>query len=180
MSTGFYLQGDRSDDVRVSNGIFIYSTFASVLDAVNIGDQVSLGGVVSEFRTASSPNNLLTTEITYPVNVTVLSSNNTVTPIVLGKDRSPPTELLSALDVGGDGFLSVPNNSTLLTAANSTLDPSKYGLDFWESLEGQLVTVPAPVALGFPNNYGEFWVHGDWPVTGKNSRGGLTVTIGKR
>jgi hypothetical protein len=27
--------------------------------------------------------------------------------------------------------------------------------------------------------FGEFWVHGDWPVTGKNARGGLTLTFGE-
>jgi hypothetical protein len=61
---------------------------------------------------------------------------------------------------------------------NATLQPDKYGLDFWESLEGQLVTVPSPVALGFNNNFGDFWTHGSWPVTGKNKRGGLTLTFG--
>jgi hypothetical protein len=84
---------------------------------------------------------------------------------------------LNALDSGEDGWLSVPNNQSQVSAKNLTLNPTKYGMDFWSSLEGQLVTIPKPVAIDFPNSFGEFWVHGDWKVTGKNSRGGLTITF---
>jgi hypothetical protein len=42
-----------------------------------------------------------------------------------------------------------------------------------------LVTVRNPVALDFENQYGEFWVRGDWNVTGLNARGGLTITFGE-
>lgn len=175
---GFYLSGEPSDDIRVSHGLFVFSTSATVLAKVNVGDLISLGGKVSEFRSSSSPNNLFITELTSPSNITVLSTNNTVTPLVLGQDRSPPTQQLSALDSGPDGFLSVPNNQSRIDTVNATLQPGKYGMDFWESLEGQLVKVPSPVAIDFQNSFGEFWVYGDWKLTGKNSRGGLTITIG--
>lgn len=144
-----------------------------------MGDAITLSGKVTEFRSSSNPGYLFLTELTSPSNIVRLSSNNVVTPVVLGKDRSPPTRYLSALDVGPDGFLSVPNNSSRIEQVNATLQPDRYGLDFWESLEGQLVTIPKPTANGFPNNFGDFWVHGDWPVTGKNSRGGLTINFGK-
>lgn len=119
------------------------------------------------------------TELSSPTNITVLSSNNTIKPVVLGKDRSPPTQQLSALDKGTDGFLSVPTNTSRVETVNATLQPDQYGLDFWESLEGQLVVIPSPVAIDFTSSYGETWIYGDWNVTGKNSRGGLTMTIGK-
>jgi hypothetical protein len=144
-----------------------------------VGDAISLSGRVTEFRSSSNPSYLFLTELSSPSNIVRLSSNNTVTPVVLGKDRSPPTRYLSALDVGADGFLSVPNNSSQIEKVNATLQPDRYGLDFWESLEGQLVTIPKPTVNGFQNNFGEFWVHGDWPVTGKNGRGGLTLHFGK-
>ena len=99
--------------------------------------------------------------------------------MVLGVDRSPPTQQLSALDTGDDGFLSVPNNQSLVSLRNLTLSPDIYGLDFWESLEGQLVTIPNPVVTDFNNQFGEFWVYGDWTVTGKNARGGITMIDGK-
>lgn len=86
--------------------------------------------------------------------------------------------MLSALDVGPDGWLSVPNNVSHIDTVNPTLVPADYGMDFWESLEGQLVTVNSPVSIGFPDDFSEFWVVGDWPVTGLNSRGGLSLTLG--
>ncbi|TFK74772.1 DNase I-like protein [Pluteus cervinus] len=175
-SNGFYIRGDPSQDARVSSSLNIFSSSASVLGKVSVGDLVSLDGKVQEYRSTAAY--LMATEIGSPTNIVVHSSNNVVQPIVLGKDRSPPTQHLSQLDVGGDGFLSVPNNSSRIDATNSTLQPDKYGLDFWESLESELVTIPGPTALGFANNYDEFWVYGDWPVTGKNARGSLTITIG--
>lgn len=42
-----------------------------------------------------------------------------------------------------------------------------------------LVKIPSPTAIDFQTSYSEFWVHGDWKVTGKNGRGGLTITLGK-
>ena len=143
------------------------------------GDLVSLSGKVQEYRSSSYPTYLLATELSSPSNITVLSSNNTVKPIVLGVDRSPPTQYLSALDVGRDGFLSVSGNQSRVDTVNATVLPTKYGLDFWSSLEGQLVTIPKPVSLGFENTYGEFWVRGNWKATGVNARGGLSLVLGE-
>ncbi|KAF9454726.1 DNase I-like protein [Macrolepiota fuliginosa MF-IS2] len=177
-SSGFYLLGDKSDDIRVSNGLQVFTTSTSILSKVNVGDLISLDGEVQEFRSSSSPNDLFSTEIEFPTNIVVRSSNNTFPIVVLGKDRSPPTQQLSALDVGPDGFLSVPNNVSRVDTVNAELQPDLYGLDFWESLEGQIVTIPKPVATNFENSFGEFWVYGDWPVTGKNARGGISITFG--
>ncbi|KAJ6559253.1 Endonuclease/exonuclease/phosphatase [Mycena vulgaris] len=176
--SGFYLLGDPVDDTRVSNGLAVFTTSTTVLSKVAVGDVVSLTGKVAEFRPAADPDYLLLTEITSPTNIVVLSSNNTITPLVLGQDRSPPTQQLSALDVGPDGWLSVPNNQSRVDVVNATLQPESFGMDFWASLNGKLVTVPKPVAINFPNSFKEIWIHGDWPVTGKNSRGGLTLTFG--
>ncbi|KAH7873218.1 Endonuclease/exonuclease/phosphatase [Lentinula edodes] len=179
-SGGFYISGTSSSDVRASNGLFIFSETTTVLNKVAVGDMVSVTGTVSEFRSSSDPDDLTATEITSPTaaNVVVLSTSNTVSPVKLGTDRIPPTQALSALDVGPDGWLSVPNNQSRVDTVNATLVPADYGLDFWASLEGQLVTVPSPLSVAFPNDFGEFWVVGDWPVTGLNSRGGLSITIG--
>ncbi|KAF9016882.1 DNase I-like protein [Hymenopellis radicata] len=175
-SSGFYLLGAPSADIRASNGIYVFSS--SAVRNVEVGDNISFTGKVSEYRPSSSPNYLYLTEITSPSNITVVSSGNTPAPVVLGVDRSPPTQYMSALDVGSDGWLSVPNNVSRVTTADGPLQPDLYGMDFWESLDGQLVTIPSPVALNFENSYGEFWVRGNWAVTGLNERGGLTITIG--
>ncbi|KAL1748037.1 Endonuclease/exonuclease/phosphatase [Schizophyllum fasciatum] len=175
---GFYLAGEPVDDVRVSTGLYVYTTSSDVLDSVTVGDSISLSGIVSEFRSSSKPDYLFLTELASPSSIEVLSSNNTISPVILGYDRSPPTQKLSALDVGDDGWLTVPNNNTRIEEINPTLVPTVYGLDFWESLEGQLVQIPSPIALNFENTYGEFWAHGNWTVTGKNARGGLSLNFG--
>lgn len=108
----------------------------------------------------------------------MLSKNNALTPVILGVDRSPPTELLSSLDPSSEAWLAVPNNQSQVDKANPTLQPTAFGMDFWESLEGQLVTVRTPTVTDFQNEFGEIFVYGDWPVTGKNSRGGLTMISG--
>jgi len=51
-------------------------------------------------------------------------------------------------------IFSVPNNSSEVESVNATLQPDKFGIDFFESLEGQLVTVPHPVAVDFENSFG--------------------------
>lgn len=178
MPNGFYLLGPRSDDIRVSNGLQVFTTSASVLDKIDVGDLVSLGGMVQEFRPDTSSDDLFATRITSATNIVVESSHNTFSIIVLGKDRSPPTQHLSALDTGLEGFLSKPNNVSLVGVVDAQLQPDLYGLDFWESLEGQIVTIPRPIATNFENKFGEFWVYGDWLITGMNGRGGITITFG--
>ncbi|KAI0711890.1 DNase I-like protein [Cerioporus squamosus] len=170
---GIWIQGDPSDDPRASNGLRIYGGAATRF--TNVGELVSISGRVAEYR--SSANDLLLTEIDYLTSITSVSSGHTVKPLVLGVDRIPPNNQLSSLDVGRDGWLSIPNNVTLLESVNSTLRPDEFGLDFWESLEGQLVTVKSPTAANYPDRFGSVWVYGGWPTTGKNARGGRTIHI---
>lgn len=110
-------------------------------------------------------------------NVTVVSSDNEVKPLVVGKDTlSPPTSSFSSLDDGG--IFGVPNNVSLISVANPELQPEDYGLDFWESLMGELVTIKDVYGVSRPNQYGDVWVRGDWKVTGQNEQGGLTMSDG--
>lgn len=146
--------------------------------STNIGDLVSLSGRVSEYRRTDRPDDLYLIELDHPANLIVHSSNHVVSPIVIGQDRVPPTQALSSLDLGPDGWLTVPNNLTQVEDKNFALRPDLYGLDFWQSLDGQVVTIKKPVALNFPGYMGPFWAHGDWPVSGKNGRGGLTLSYG--
>lgn len=134
---------------------------------------MSVTGRVTEYR--SRENDLFLTELDQISSVETLSLGHTVAPLILGVDRTPPRNQLSSFDTGPDGWLSIPNNVTLLESVNANLRPDDFGLDFWESLEGQLVTVPYPIAANFPDRFGSVWVYGDWPVTGKNERGGLTI-----
>lgn len=167
---GVWIQGEPSDDPRASNGLRVYGGTANRL---NVGDLISLSGRVAEYRRPT--NDLFLTEIDYISSFTTVSTGHAVTPLVLGVDRTPPHNQLSSLDDGRDGWLSIPNNVTLLESVNATLRPDLYGLDFWESLEGQLVTIKSPTAANFPDRFGSVWVYGDWTTTGKNERGGLTI-----
>jgi hypothetical protein len=173
------MTGDASSDDRESDGIFVYTTSSTVLNELASGDSVYVSGKVQEYRSDDYPNDLTQTEIS-GTTVKVESTGYYTAPyITLGADRSPPLYLLSALDTGSDGWLSVPNNVSQVDTTDATLQPTLYGLDFWESLEGQLVKIPSPTSASFNNDYGEFWVYGNWSVTGKNARSGLTITMGK-
>ena len=178
---GIWIRSTKPDkDERTSESVYVFSR--TVGANLTVGDIVTLDGSVTEFRSSSAY--LYLTEITRPRTVQVLSNGNPVNPVVLGtrtsgiigrKDVSPPTEQYSGLD-NGDVF-GVPNNVSRISQVNPQLEPNRYGLDFWESLSGELVTIKGVTALGRPaNSFGDQWVYGNWKVTGKNSRGGLTVT----
>lgn len=159
-------------DERVSDGIYVYGTALAKNASIATGDVLVLDGEVAEFR--SNVNYLPLTEITFPKVRAVLARNFTFAPIALGSPRSPPTKLLSSLDEG-DVF-GVPNNQSLISVVNPVLQPNKYGLDFWESLVGEYVTIKNPRAVGRPNQYGDTWVVGTWATTGDNERTGLTLS----
>ena len=169
---GLWLRSSQPDrDERTSESLYVFGrTFGANL---TVGDSIVVGGKVLEYR--SNKDYIYLTELSTPVLEKEVSSGNKVSALVIGKDtRDPPTEQYSSLD-GGDVF-AVPNNRSLLSVANPELQPNKYGLDFWESLSGELVTVKKPTALTKPSQYGDTWVAGNWKVSGRNDRDGLTMT----
>lgn len=169
--SGIWIRSTTPDkDPATSEAVYVFSS--SVGKTLSVGDIITLDGKVSEYR--SSPDYLYLTEIGSPKNVTVVSSNNTVTPLVIGKDTlSPPIVQYSSLD-GGDVY-ALPNGVQNISVVNPVLKPKDFGLDFWESLSGELVTVRKPRVVTRPNSYGETWVAGDWTVTGTNKHGGVTM-----
>jgi predicted extracellular nuclease len=173
--SGLWMRSTTPDsDIRTSESVYVFGRLPSNV-TVATGDIIVLDGLVSEYRSSSAY--IYLTEITRPANIKVLSHGNAVKPVVMGKqDTSPPTEQFSGLD-NGDVF-SLPNNSSQISTTNPVLQPWAYGLDFWESLSGELVIIKNPSSLGKPNQYNETWVAGNWKKTGKNKRGGLTMTDG--
>ncbi|WYZ37830.1 hypothetical protein EsH8_II_001336 [Colletotrichum jinshuiense] len=159
------------DDEATSEALYVYGSTVGANLAV--GDLITLDGKIQEYRSAT--NYIYLTELSSPKNVVVVSSGNKVTPLVIGVDTlNPPTEQFTSLD-GGDIY-AVPNAAANISVENPVLNPALYGLDFWESLSGELVTVKTPVAITRPNQYGDTWVIGDWPTTGRNAHGGLTMS----
>jgi predicted extracellular nuclease len=174
---GLWIRSTTPDsDTRTSESIYVFGKISSTSNlTVAAGDVIVVDGLVSEYR--SNPAYLYLTEISRPTNVKVISRGNPVGAVVLGRqDTSPPTEQYTSLDDGN--VFTVPNNASQISTANPVLQPWAYGLDFWESLSGELVTVRGASAVAKPNSYNETWVSGNWRKTGKNSRGGLTLTPG--
>ncbi|KAK5704783.1 hypothetical protein LTR17_021596 [Elasticomyces elasticus] len=173
---GFWIRSTTPDsDARTSESIYVFGRTA--LPNATVGNVVSLNGRVTEYR--SSPAYVYLTEIDQPSNIITISTGNSVKPKVLGGlvgtvlGSSPPTQQYSSLD-NGDIF-AVPNNVSQISVVNPVLQPRLYGMDFWESINGELVTVRSPRAVSRPNNFGDVWVVGNWITTGNNDRGSLTV-----
>jgi len=179
--SGIWIRSTKPDkDERTSESVYVFTgtSKTSIRTQVVVGQTITIDGKVEEYR--SSKDYLYLTEITGPKNLRASNGTlQTVKPIVLDRKNQPPTQLYTSLDTNGDIF-AIPNNASLIETSGVKLEPSKYGLDFWESLEGELVTIKKPISLGFPNSYGDFWVRGgDWKVTGENGRGGLTLIPGQ-
>ncbi|KAL4960531.1 endonuclease/exonuclease/phosphatase family protein [Aspergillus stella-maris] len=169
--SGFFIRSTSpDDDDATSDSIYVYGS--SAVSQVTVGDIITLSATVSEYR--SSDDYVYLTELTSASDITVVSSGNEVTPVVIGTDRSPPTEAYSSLDNGD--VLGLPNNASQLSVDNPTLKPAQYGMDFWESLSGELVSLTGLTIITKPNQYGDVFVRGDWEVTGLNEHGGLTMT----
>ena len=159
------------DDPRSSDSIYVY-TDEDPLD-LSVGDVVVINGEVAEYR--SDPDNLFLTEIISPQLITIESSDNPVQPVEISNNGLiPPNEQYSLLD-GGDVY-GVPNNISQISNENPELRPDEYGMDFWESLTGELVILKNTRALSRPNRFGDTWVVGDWNPSGVNKRGGLTMS----
>ena len=172
-SSGIYIRSTTpDDDARTSESIYVYGS--TVGANLTVGDIISIGSVkVAEYR--SSTTYLYLTELSTPKNVAILSSGNPVEPLVIGEDTgNPPTSQYTSLD-GGDIF-GYPNAVANISVVNPVLDPATYGLDFWESLSGELVTIKNVTLIARPNSYRETWIIGGWPTTGQNAHGGLTMS----
>ncbi|KAK3056593.1 hypothetical protein LTR09_002386 [Extremus antarcticus] len=169
--SGFWIRSTRPDKKRAtSSSLYVFGRTA--LGNVTVGDIITLGGRITEYR--SSVDYVFLTELTAPANINVKSSDNDVTPVVLGQNGlNPPTRQYTSLDNGN--VFAVPNNVSQISNVNPNLFPNKFGMDFWESLSGELVTVRSPRAVSKPNQFGDTWVVGAWPTTGNNNRGGLTA-----
>lgn len=159
-SDGFYLQNATGDgNIATSDAIFVFTDSAPT---VTIGDALDVTGSVSEFYPGGQgSNNLSTTQIGGAIEITVLSSGNALPDaIVLGANGRPlPSEVID-----DDAFAS--------------FDPETDGIDFWESLEGMLVTAPQPVAVSGTTSFGEVFVtvDGGADATGLSERGTLNIS----
>ncbi|MGW0205614.1 endonuclease/exonuclease/phosphatase family protein [Streptomyces sp. NPDC003233] len=157
-SRGFWIQDPSPDDnPATSEGVFV---FTSSTPKVAVGDSVTVTGTVSEYvpgGTASG--NQSVTEITKPTITTVSTGNAVPAPVVIDED-SVPDEYAPQGDTAAGGSIN-----------GLTLDPSKYALDYYESLEGMNVQVEDTRVVGRTDPYSELWVTVK-PWEHRNVRGG--------
>jgi len=157
-SKGFWIQDPTGDDNdATSDAVFVFTNSAV---NVHVGDLVSVAGKVTEFQ-GSDPNNLTITEVdSNNANINVIGTG-AITPTLLGDGgRHIPTEVIE-----DDHF--------------AAFDPSQDAADFYESLEGMVVSLHNVQAVDSTFT-GESFVVADGgdAATGMNSRGGITIAPG--
>ncbi|MEM9219797.1 MAG: endonuclease/exonuclease/phosphatase family protein [Cyanobacteria bacterium P01_F01_bin.150] len=158
-TNGFYLQDAVGDgNIATSDAIFVFTSSAP---SVRVGDEVDVTGTVSEFTPGGvSTGNLSTTQISGNPTITVLSSGNVLpTATIIGTSgRVPPS-----INIDDDAF--------------ATYDPVNDGIDFFESLEGMLVTAEDVVAVAGTTRFGEIFVVANQgaTATGISDRGTLPL-----
>ncbi|MFF0436680.1 endonuclease/exonuclease/phosphatase family protein [Streptomyces sp. NPDC004327] len=157
-SRGFWIQDPNADDnPATSEGIFV---FTSSVPTVAVGDAVSVAGTVTEYVPGGlNSGNQSLTQISKPV-VTVASKGNAVPAPVEIWSGSVPEEYAPAGDPAAGGSVN-----------GLTLDPEKYALDYYESLEGMNVSIGSSRVVGATDPYSELWVTVK-PFENDNERGG--------
>ncbi|WP_375459038.1 choice-of-anchor I family protein [uncultured Enterovirga sp.] len=160
-SNGFYIQDATGDgDVATSDAVFVFTGTAPAA-GITIGANVVVTGTVDEFVGAGRTGDLSLTEIVSPT-VTVLTQDIALPAATLlgAGGRLPPL-----VSLGDDDAMGV-------------YDPATQGTDFYESVEGMLVTIKDVVTTGpFRSNFGEIVVRYDvGPNPSVNDRGGLTIS----
>ncbi len=147
-SNGFYLQDATGDgNAATSDGIFVFTNTAPT---VATGDAVTLQATVGE--------SFNQTRLASPTAITKTGTGS-IAPTVIGAGGlTPPTRIVD--DAGSASF-----------------NPAQHGRDFYESLEGMLVTLKDAKAVDAPNQFGEIYAVANQGsgATGMNSRGGITV-----
>ncbi|MFD5916698.1 lamin tail domain-containing protein [Kitasatospora sp. NPDC058201] len=163
--SGFWFQDPQPDaDPATSEAVYVYTAGAP---GVAVGDSVTVGGTVSEFRPGGTggTTNLTVTELTAP-SVTVLTHNAPLpAPALVGAGgRVPPAAVISGVTSGN-----------VETAAG--FQPSTDGLDFWESLEGMRVRIDDAAVVGPTSSFGEIPVVPQGSTT-RTTRGGILLRAG--
>ena len=158
-SNGFFIQDAVGDgEFATSDAIFVFTGGAP--SGVDVGDEYRVEATVGEFFPGRvGTRNLPSTQLV----------NATLTELSSGND------LPDALVIGSNGVL--PPTETIDDDAFAFFQPFQDGIDFFESVEGMLVTVIDFVATAPTNRFGEiFGVAGAENATGITDRGTLNVS----
>jgi hypothetical protein len=140
-SNGFWIQDATPDgDVNTSDGVFVF-TGSPPAASIVVGKEVQVSGTVDEFF----PNPGSSTELS-------------VTQIRIGSDgeviETGSTGIVQAQIIGSGGRQ--PVTATYDDDGLTSFDATTDGIDFWESLEGMVVTLNDARSVGpsFTNSFG--------------------------
>lgn len=159
-TNGFYLQDALGDgDIATSDAIFVFTGSAPTMA---VGDELQVGGTVSEFIPGgAATRNLSTTQLGGSLSITTLSTGNALPEaVILGQGgRVLPTE-----NIDDDAF--------------GSFDPLTDGIDFFESLEGMRVTAQNLLVVNGTNGFGEIFgvVDNGAGASGLSDRGTLNLS----
>lgn len=141
----YYVQDPVGDgDPETSDGLYVYKTGSKP----SVGDFVLLIDRIEEFISGGADTgNLSTTEMAFPT-IEVLSTGNPLPdPVIIGlSGRMPPNVDVISEDETPVNLQDVPG----------VFNPENDGIDFYESLEGMLVTVEDAVAVSAVRSFGNF------------------------
>ncbi|MGW4733993.1 endonuclease/exonuclease/phosphatase family protein [Streptomyces shenzhenensis] len=153
-SRGYWIQDPVGDgNPATSEAVFAYT--GSTVPATEVGDKVTVRGRVSEYYPGgSSSGGQSLTELTQPqIQSTASTGNPLPAPVVLDAASVPAAY--------------APSGSL----ESLTLNPSRYALDLYESLEGMRVQVDNARVVGASNDYDELFVTTK-PAENPSPRGG--------
>lgn len=142
---GFHLQtapGEEDGLVETSEAVRVVVRGAR---RPELGERLRLSGLVEEARPGGRETALPRTQLRADETWEVLARGATLpAPIVLGPEgRTPPGQVIDDDTTGGQ------------VGSGTYFDPANDGLDFWESLEAMRVRMPAALAVGPSNKYGD-------------------------
>lgn len=162
-SNGFYIQDAQGDgNTATSDAVFVFTGAGAVPAEAQLGVTLDVTGTVTEFQPGgASSHNLTVTEIT-GASVEVSAVQQTV-PV--------------AVNIGAGGY--APPTEVIDDDGRTVFDPAHDGMDYWETLEGMLVEIPAAVVVGPTNGFGEAYVladHGDHATGTRTDAGGLLIS----
>ncbi|MFI6643575.1 endonuclease/exonuclease/phosphatase family protein [Streptomyces sp. NPDC050504] len=157
-SKGFWFQDPEGDgNPATSEGIFVFTSSAPT---VAVGDAITVSGLVTEYVPGGlNSGNQSLTQISKPT-VTVVSKGNPVPAPVTVTARSVPSAYAPEGDPAAGGSINA-----------LPLNPARYALDYYESLEGTNVRVNTSRVVGATDAHAELWVTVK-PHENDNRRGG--------
>ncbi|MFF5707068.1 endonuclease/exonuclease/phosphatase family protein [Streptomyces sp. NPDC012794] len=144
-SRGFWIQDpDADDNPATSEGVFVFTGSAPT---VSVGDAVKVSGTVGEYVPGgANSGNQSVTQISKPA-VTVVSPGNALPAATAITEYTVPAEYAPAGDPAAGGSVN-----------GLTLEPSRYALDHYESLEGMNVRIGTSRVVGATSPHAELWV----------------------